>query len=200
MSTTPSKTAPKTLARTFKDEVKRLSVPGTLNLYVGWAQWLLDILTKIEAKGAFAIHKARLVTCMTAQLQDWDRVKEEVLTEFARTELINSETPEAGVRVVAWSEADQKAGLIPAGARVGTAIFDTPEQQAAFEKRMVELSAELSVTIDVSSSANLRKAVTAVHATLTSDQCPLIDKTQTYIFERVIEDFETSLEPVKLPE
>lgn len=172
------------------------SKPGELSLQTHQAQFILSLLDQLPSKGAHAIHKARLVACISPQLQEWGKVHTELVEAHAVTEPVNSETPDGEKRIVRYSEADALAGTIPAGEAVGHAKFASDEKRAEFVKAFVDMNKELPVAVDVGASANLRAAVTALHKFLTSDTCPEIEAPATFTFERLIEEIETALTAV----
>lgn len=169
------------------------SKEGELSLHFTQAQYLVGLIAAMPAKGAFAIHKTRLIAHITPQLQEWSKHHQDLMMEHALTELVDSQNPDGEKRLVRYSAADAAANAIPAGDAVGSSKFASPEARAEFIKVFEELAKELPVVVDTGANANLRKALTALHGALISDACPLVELDAVYAFERIVEEIETAL-------
>ncbi len=202
-----AKTDPKALA-------PLTSKPGTLALLQSQTQFLISLLALIPSKGTFAIHKARALAAASPQLGDWNTAREALLKEHAITELVNSETPEGERRFIVYTQdevddirakalkaAEDAAKLgFPAPAPVmvpafGDAKFASDESRKNFAAAFEALNKELLITWDVSASANLHAAVSAVLTTLSGQLCPEIPDAELIMFERLLEEIETALKP-----
>jgi hypothetical protein len=201
-----------------KTDIKALnpltSKPGTLALLQTQAEYLLKLLVQIPSKGTFAIHKARVLAATGPQLTDWNSAKEALLMEHAVTVAVNSETPDAGRRLVVYTKdevdtlraealkaASDAAKLdLPAPPAVVLPLVDqakfvSDEAHRAFNEAYVKFNKELLITWDVGSVANLHAGITAVLKTLSGEQCPTIEDADIFMFERLIEEIEVALAP-----
>jgi len=182
----------RTLTPSKLNEIPIGSIPGELSLLFGQAQFLVNLLFAIPAKGAFAAHKARLTALISPQLQEWGKHHEVLIYEHAVTERIDSEFPEGERRIVRYSAADEQAKTIPEGSRVGEAKFVSPEALSVFAKAAHSLMMELPITIAVSAH---RKAITSLRDALVGEACPLIQADALVMFDRILDEIEMALSP-----
>lgn len=171
------------------------------------AQHFLKLLATVPSKGSFAIHKARVIAVAGPQLTDWDTARIDLVKEHALTEPVDSEHADAGVRVLSYTQADVDA--IQVGARasalasnmpvqfylpsVGEAKFANDAARLAFAKSFEALTKELLIVWDLAAQTNMLKAISACLAALTDDRCPLIEDTEVFLFERLLEEMEVAI-------
>ncbi len=192
-----------------KTDIKALSPitskPGTLALLHGQAQYLIALIEKLPTKGVFAAHKSRVVAVGGPQMGDWAKARDELIKDYALTELVNSEDPASERRLLIYTDdeiASMTAAVVAGTASSsfipskGEAKFADESKRIAFIKAAEEFTKELLITWDVGSSANLWKAVQATYNAFHSDGCPAIDDRDIFSFERLLEEIEISLTPV----
>lgn len=178
------------------------SKPGTLSLLQSQAQYLVSLLAAIPSKGTFAIHKARLVAVSGPQLGDWNTARNDLLKQHALTEDVDSGNPESGKRILAWTSDEVNAlrastdrnTVVPA---LGEAKFADDQAKKAFVEAFDAFNKELLIVWDLAASVNLHKGMTACFQALMDDHCPEIHDNDLLMFERLLEEIEVSLTPVK---
>ncbi len=140
--------------------------PGVLSLSPSQAKVLAGILTKISVKGTLNIHKSRLVQLLGTQLEDFEKLRVELLKEHA-------DKDEAGEPKV---ENDQ---------------YCLTDGMKGFIQAFINLNNSFRIEVGTEDPVK-EKAVQVVGELLVGEQCPELNQEESAYLVSIVEAFEAA--------
>ena len=149
---------------------------GTFAIHGFLCQDLLRIIDLIPNKGVWAAQKIRLGAAISPLYESFNKAHAEVLNELC--------------------DKDAEGKPVKAVNPDGTEImkFSTAEQQNALGEAIQKLVTELPISVDVSTNAPIKAALTTLRNILTSEQCPEIPADKFASFAAILSALDTALD------